>query len=244
MATSAEQTHPESLPEWDLNDLYPGPDSPELKSDLDHSATAARGFQDEYRGKLAQLSGDEFATAISRYEKLEDTLGRAMSYASLRYAANMSDPERSRFFQNVQERINAISTELLFFTLEINRIDDVTLQQRLESTALAHYQPWLRDIRAFRPHQLSDELEKLLHEKSVAGAVAWQRLFDETEATLRFPVDGKELTSAEALHLLSDADPTVRKSAAKAIGKVLGDNVRIFTQITNTLAKDLSLIHI
>ena len=238
MATSAQQTKPDGLPEWDLNDLYPGPDSPELKSDLDRSAAAARGFQDEYRGKLAQLSGDELAATIARYEKLEDTLGRVMSYASLRYAANMSDPEHGRFFQNVQERINAISTELLFFTLEINRIDDAALEVKLESAALAHYQPWLRDVRAFRPHQLSDELEKLLHEKSVAGATAWQRLFDETEAALRFPVDGKELTSAEALHLLSDTDPTVRKSAAKAIGKVLGDNVRIFAQITNTLAKD------
>jgi len=238
MATTAKQTKPDPLPEWDLNDLYSGPDSPELKSDLDRSAAAARGFQDEYRGKLARLSGDELAAAVARYEKLEDTLGRAMSYASLRYAANMSDPECSRFFQNVQERINAISTELLFFTLEINRIDDATLEQRLESAALAYYRPWLRDVRAFRPHQLSDDLEKLLHEKSVAGAAAWQRLFDETEAALRFPVDGKELTSAEALHLLSDSDGGVRKSAAKAIGKVLGDNVRIFAQITNTLAKD------
>ncbi len=238
MATTAERTNPDALPEWDLNDLYPGPDSPELQSDLDLSAAAARSFQDDYRGKLAQLSGDELAAATARYEKLEDTLGRAMSYASLRYAANMSDPERSRFFQNVQERINAISTELLFFTLEINRVDDATLEQRLTSAALARYRPWLRDVRAFRPHQLSDDLEKLLHEKSVAGAVAWQRLFDETEAALRFRVDGKELTSAEAFHLLSDADPTARKSAAKAIGKVLGDNVRIFTQITNTLAKD------
>ncbi len=238
MATTAKQMDPDPLPEWDLSDLYSGPDSPELKSDLDRSAAAARGFQDEYRGKLARLSGEELAAAIARYEKLEETLGRAVSYASLRYAANMSDPERGRFFQNVQERINAISTELLFFTLEINRIDEATLDRRLESAALAHYQPWLRDIRAFRPHQLSDDLEKLLHEKSVAGAVAWQRLFDETEAALRFPVDGKELTSAEALHLLSDADPAARKSAAKAIGKVLGANVRIFTQITNTLAKD------
>jgi oligoendopeptidase F len=238
MATTAEQANPDGLPEWDLNDLYPGPDSPELKSDLDLSAAAARRFQDDYRGKLAQLSGDELAAATARYEKLEDTLGRAMSYASLRYAADMTDPERSRFFQNIQERINAISTELLFFTLEINRIDDATLEQRFASAALARYRPWLRDVRAFLPHQLSDDLEKLLHEKSVAGAIAWQRLFDETEASLRFPVDGKELTSAEALHLLSDADPTTRKSAAKAIGKVLGDNVRIFTQITNTLAKD------
>ncbi len=226
------------LPEWDLGDLYSGPDSPALKSDLDRSATAAGAFRDHYRSKLAELSGDALAAAIAAYEKLEDTLGRAGSYASLYYAANMSDPERGRFHQNVQERLNDISTELLFFGLEINRIDDAALEEKLASPALAHYRPWLRDVRAFRPHQLSDDLEKLLHEKSVAGASAWRRLFDETEAALRFPIDGKELTSAEALHLLSEPDGAVRKTAAKAIGQVFGDNVRVFAQITNTLAKD------
>jgi oligoendopeptidase F len=238
MATSAEQKDLGKLPEWNLGDLYSGPDSPELKSDLDRSAAASDGFRDHYRGKLASLSGDDLAAAIAAYEKLQDTLGRAMSYASLYYAANMADPARGQFFQNMQERVNTISTELLFFGLEINRIDDAALDAKLTSAKLAHYRPWLRDTRAFRPHQLSDELEKLLHEKSVAGASAWQRLFDETEASLRFPLDGKELTGAEALHLLSDVDPAVRKAAAKTIGKVFGDNVRLFAHVTNTLAKD------
>jgi oligoendopeptidase F len=226
------------LPEWDLSDLYPGPDAPALKSDLDRSAAAAEGFRDHYRGKLASLPGEELAAAIAAYEKLEDTLGRAGSFASLYYAADQGDPERGRFFQNIQERLNAISTELLFFTLEINRLEDAALDDKLKTPALAHYRPWLRDLRAFRPHQLSDELETLLHEKYVAGAAAWTRLFDETVAALRFPVDGQELTSAEVLHLLSETDPAVRKSAAKAIGKVFGDNIRTFAHITNTLAKD------
>jgi oligoendopeptidase F len=226
------------LPEWDLGDLYAGPDAPALKSDLDRSAAAVEGFRDHYRGKLASLSGEELAAAIAAYEKLEDTLGRAGSYASLYYAADQGNPERGRFFQNIQERLNAISTELLFFMLEINRLEDAALEAKLTIPALAHYRPWLRDVRAFRPHQLSDELETLLHEKYVAGAAAWTRLFDETMAALRFPIDGQDLTSAEALHLLSETDPAVRKSAAKTIGKVFGDNIRIFAHITNTLAKD------
>jgi len=226
------------LPEWDLGDLYSGPDAPELKSDLDRAAANADGFRDRYAGKLASLSGDELGAAIAAYEKLGDTVGRVMSYASLYYAANMEDAARGRFFQNMQERINTVSTALLFFTLELNRIDESSLEERMHSAELAHYRPWLRDVRAFRPHQLSDELEKLLHEKSVTGAAAWQRLFDETSAALRFPIGGKKLTSAEALHLLSDTDATVRERAAKAIGKVFGDNVRVFAQITNTLAKD------
>ncbi|HEX4112681.1 MAG TPA: M3 family metallopeptidase, partial [Stellaceae bacterium] len=226
------------LPEWDLSDLYSGPDAPELKSDLDGAAASADAFRDRYSGTLATLSGDELGAAIAVFERLQDTLGRAMSYASLYYAANQEDPARGRFFQNIQERINAISTALLFFSLELNRIEDAALEEKLKSPALAHYRPWLRDVRAFRPHQLSDELEKLLHEKSVAGASAWQRLFDETSASLRFPIGNKRLTSAEALHLLSDKDGKVREKAAKAIGKVFGENIRVFTQITNTLAKD------
>ena len=237
-ASRSDDTPMKDLPEWDLADLYPSPDSPELRGDLDRSATAAAKFSDEYAGRLASLSGDELARAIADYERIQDKLGRAASYASLFYAANMSDPERGRFHQNVQERVNDIATRLLFFMLEINRIEDSALDGKLASPALAHYRPWLRDVRAFRPHQLSDEIEKLLHEKYVAGRASWQRLFDETGAALRFPLDGKELTSAEALHLLSDGDGEIRKRAAKSLGRVFGDNVRLFGLITNTLAKD------
>jgi oligoendopeptidase F len=226
------------LPQWDLSDLYPGRDSAELKRDLERSEGEAAAFRQRYEGKLAALSGAALGDAIAAYERLQDTLGRIMSYASLIYAGDMSDAENGRFFQNMQERVNGISTVLLFFTLEINRLDDAALAEKLESRELAHYAPWLRDTRAFRPHQLSDEIEKLLHEKYVAGRAAWTRLFDETGAGLRFPLDGKELTSAEALHLLSDRDPDKRKRAAKTLGDVFGRNVRLFALITNTLAKD------
>jgi oligoendopeptidase F len=161
-----------------------------------------------------------------------------MSYAELTRAGNVADPEIARFFQTMHERINAISTELLFFTLELNRIDDAELDAKAADPALARYRPWLRDVRAFRPHQLSDDLEKLLHEKSVAGRTAWVRLFDETIAELRFPFRGRELTEPEAMHLLSDREGAVRKEAALSIGEVLGRQGRLFSLITNTLAKD------
>jgi len=226
------------LPEWDLSDLFPGRDSAELRRALAESESGAGQFRARHEGKLASLSGRELAQAITAYEALQDKLGRIMSYAYLDYCTNMTDAETGRFFQNMQEKVNAISTELLFFTLELNRVDDEALAVKLKEPALAHYAPWLRDTRAFRPYQLSDELEKLLHEKSVAGRSAWTRLFDETVASLRFPVAGKELTSAEALHLLSEPDAALRKEAAKSLGKVFGENTRIFALITNTLAKD------
>ncbi len=226
------------LPEWNLRDLYPGRDSPELKRDLDATEADAAAFRSRHEGKLAGLSGSALGAAVAEYERLQETLGRVMSYAYLVYARDMSDPEVGQFFQNTQERVNAISTVLLFFTLELNRLEDAVLNAKLASPELAHYRPWLRDLRAFRRHQLGDDLEKLLHEKYVAGRAAWTRLFDETMAGLRFPVDGKELTSAEALHLLSDADPGKRQRAAQALGEVFGRNVRLFALVTNTLAKD------
>jgi oligoendopeptidase F len=226
------------LPEWDLSDLYPGRDSAELKRDLARTEADAGAFRERYEGKLQSFSGAALGAAIATYERLQETLGRVMSYAYLVYAGNMEDAEIGRFFQNMQEKVNAISTVLLFFTLELNRIEDRDLEPKLGAAELARYAPWLRDTRAFRPHQLSDELEKMLHEKYVAGRAAWTRLFDETMAALRFSIDGKELTSAEALHLLSEPDPEKRKRAAKALGEVFGRNVRLFALITNTLAKD------
>ncbi len=226
------------LPQWDLSDLYPGRESAALERAILAAADDAATFKARYEGKLATLSGRDLAQAIAAYERTQETLGRLMSYAYLDYCTAMTDAETGRFFQNMQEKVNAISTVLLFFTLELNRIEDAALDAKLTEPALAHYAPWLRDTRAFRPHQLSDELEKLLHEKYVAGRAAWTRLFDETVASLKFPVAGKELSSAEALHLLSEPDAALRREAAKSVGKVFGENTRIFALITNTLAKD------
>jgi oligoendopeptidase F len=237
-APAQRQTVLADLPEWDLSDLYPGRDSDALARDLTRLADDAEAFRERYQGRLADLSGAALAAAIETYERLQEQSGRIISYASLVHAGDLADPEIGRFFQTMQERINAVSTILLFFTLELNRIEDADLAAKETDPALAHYGPWLRDTRAFRPHQLSDEIEKLLHEKYVAGRAAWTRLFDETIADLRFPIGGKQLTEAEALDLLSDRDPAIRREAALVIGDVLGKNARTFALITNTLAKD------
>ena len=227
-----------ALPEWDLSDLYPGPDSETLARDLAELATDAEAFSQRYQGRLAELSGAGLGVAVKTYEQLQEKIGRITSYASLMHAGNLADSEIGRFYQTMQERTNAVSTTLLLFTLELNRLEDADFEAKLTEPALSRYHPWLRDTRAFRPHQLSDEIEKLLHEKYVAGRAAWVRLFDETIADLRFPIRGKELTEPEALDLLSDGDPEIRREAALSIGEVLGKNIRTFALITNTLAKD------
>jgi oligoendopeptidase F len=226
------------LPEWDLGDLYPDRDSPALAGDLTRLAADAEAFRRRYEGRLATLTGSEMGAAVAEYERLQEQGGRIGSFASLVHAGNLADPDIGRFSQTIEERLNTISTTLLFFTLALNRLDDAAIEAIAGDPALARYRPWLRDIRVFRPHQLADDLEKLLHEKQITGRAAWVRLFDETLAALRFPVRGRELTETEALDLLSDRDPEVRREAGDSIGAVLGRNIRTFALITNTLAKD------
>jgi oligoendopeptidase F len=227
-----------ALPEWNLADLYPGTDSEALSGDLDAAARDAKVFKERYAGKVAALSGSVLGAAIAEYERLDEIIGRVMSYAQLVYAGDMSSSDNGKFYQSMQERSTDIGSDLLFFGLEINRIEDADLEDKLKAPELARYQPWLRDVRVFRPHQLSDELEEMLHEKSVAGRGAWMRLFDETMAGLRFELDGKELTAAEVLDRLSHKDGKEREAAARSLSRVLGANVKLFSLITNTLAKD------
>ena len=226
------------LPVWDLSDLYPGTESDELKRDLERIGREAAEFQDHYAGRIAALDGAALGGAIAAYEAVQETLDRIMSYAQLVYAGNVSDPETGRFYQTTQERVNQISSGLVFFELELLKIDDESLEKKLEQPALATYAPWLRDVRVFRSHKLEEDMERLLHEKRVAGRAAWTRLFDESLVALRFTIDGRKLTSEEVLHLLSDPDGMVRKRAAKALGRGLRNNVPLFALITNTLAKD------
>jgi oligoendopeptidase F len=230
------------LPAWDLSDLYPSPDDPAIETDFASAEQRARAFADAYAGKLPALSGTALADAVAQYEQIEEALGRVMSYAQLLFAGDSTDPVIGRFYQTANERVTAISSHLIFFTLELNRLDEAVLEQKLADPALARYRPWLRDLRVFRPHQLSDELERLLHEKEVTGRSAWSRLFDETVAAMRIPLNGESLTVSAALNKLSDADRQVREAAGKAIGEAFGANVRLFALVTNTLAKDKEII--
>ena len=232
----------EGLPNWDLSDLYPAPDNPAVAADFAKAEKAALAFAAAHQGRLAAMSGSVLAAAITEYERIEEVLGRLMSYAQLLFAGDSTNAEIGRFYQTASERVTVISSNLLFFTLELNRLDEAALEQKLADPALAKWRPWLRDLRVFRPHQLSDEVEKLLHEKEVTGRSAWSRLFDETVAAMRVPLNGEELTVSDALNKLSDRDRSMRESAARAIGAAFGGNIRLFSLVTNTLAKDKEII--
>ncbi|HWP26488.1 MAG TPA: M3 family oligoendopeptidase [Xanthobacteraceae bacterium] len=232
-----------TLPEWNLADLYPAPDAPEVKRDLEKADAVCAEFERSYRGKLAELAagpdaGEKLAAAVRRYEGIDELLGRLISYASLLHAGNSADPAITKFYGDMQERITAASSHLLFFVLELNRIDDKLLAAAMAVPALGHYRPWLEDIRREKPYQLEDRIEQLFHEKSVTGYAAWNRLFDETMVALRFKVAGKALALEPTLNLLHSPKAATRKAAAEALAKTFKQNLRLFTHITNTLAKD------
>ena len=231
------------LPEWDLNDLYAGIDAPEIARDLQIMDAECVAFETAYKGKLAEGTaqgdgGDWLAEAVRRYEAIDDLAGRLGSYAGLVHAGDSLDPTISKFYGDISERLTAASTHLLFFPLELNRIEDAVLDGAMQTPALGHYRPWIEDLRKDKPYQLEDRVEQLFHEKSQSGYTAWNRLFDQTISTLRFEVSGKELAIEPTLNLLQDRDGKKRKVAADALAKTFKANERTFTLVTNTLAKD------
>ncbi|MEQ9259212.1 MAG: M3 family oligoendopeptidase, partial [Roseovarius sp.] len=230
------------LPEWDLTDLYTSENAPELKRDLDWLETECAGFAKDYEGKLAMLDAEGLLRCITRNEKISGTAGRIMSYAGLRYYQLTTDPGRTKFLSDCQEKINAYTTPLVFFSLELNRLEEKSLVDMFAANAeLARYKPVIDRIRAMKPYQLSDELEKFLHDLGVVGD-AWERLFDETIAGLTFEVDGEELGIEATLNLLTDTDRTKREAGARELARVFGENIRIFSRVHNTAAKEKEVI--
>ncbi|MGA8711990.1 MAG: M3 family oligoendopeptidase [Roseiarcus sp.] len=231
------------LPQWRLEDLYESMESPRFAADLERARREAKEFAAAWRGKLGGIAdsgeaGERLAESVRGYEALQDLIGRVMSYASLLYASDTSDAARAKFYGDVNERVTELAGDLLFFELELNRIADATLEAAMARPALGRYRPWLEDIRKEKPHQLPDEIEQLFLEKSVSGAAAWNRLFDETMSALRFDFEGESLTLEPLLGKLQDPDEKKREAAANALALTLGANLRLFSLVTNTLAKD------
>lgn len=230
------------MPDWDLSDLYSGPDDPAIQRDLKEAAAEATRMKATYQGRLAGLAqdGDKLIDAITDYEKLSDLVGKLASYSGLYYVLNQTDPARAKFNADVSEALTKISTDLIFFELELNQIDDGIIEAALKHDSLKRYKPWFDDLRKEKPHQLDERIETLFTEKSQTSRAAWNRLFDETMSSLRFNVKGvKEPLSLEpTLNFFSDPDEKKRKAAAEALSKVFTANLPLFARITNTLAKD------
>jgi oligoendopeptidase F len=240
---SAAKAKTGKLPEWNLADLYSGIDAPEVARDLSRMDAECVTFETDYKGKLAEQTAKEaggkwLAEAIRRYEAIDDLAGRLGSYAGLIHAGDSVDPAISKFYGDVSERLTNASVHLLFLALELNRIDDAVIEPAMQTPELAHYRPWIEDLRKEKPYQLEDRVEQLFHEKSQSGYAAWNRLFDQTISGLRFKVSGRELAIEPTLNLLQDRAGEKRKAAGQALAKTFKANERTFALITNTLAKD------
>jgi len=226
------------IPSWDLTDFYKNIKDPQIDMDLKLLGDEAEKFSKKYEGKINELNAENLLKSIQSYENTSEIMGKISSYSYLIYASDLSDPDNLAFHQNTSEKLNSLSTKLVFFTLEINKITDANLKNLLTNEKLARYQPFIRDIRSFKKFELSSELEKFNIDKNVTGRNAFIRLFDETVSNLEFTYEKKTLNSQEIFDLLSNKDETIRKTAAKAIGKTFEQNVKLFAFITNILAKD------
>ena len=227
------------LPEWDLSDLYASEEAAELQADLTWLKQSCVDFSNDYEGKLAQLNADEMLKAVERYEAIDIIAGRIMSFAGLRYYQLTSDPERAKFMSDMQDKLTEHTTKLVFYGLEFNRLEEEALSKLLaQNAALARYKPVFDRMRAMKPYQLSDEMERFLHDQSVVGAAAWNRLFDETVASLVFTIDGEDLPLEAAANKLSEQDRDTREAAAREIARVLRENTSLFARVHNTLAKE------
>ena len=232
---------PDTLPSWSLEDLYEGFSSARLKSDQDEVRAQASEMAARWKGRLHEADADILAKLIGDYERIAETLGRMTSFTDLAFAADMSDPEVGQQAQMMRELESEISAMLVFVELELAQIEDAQMDAMMSAPSMAYWAPWIRIVRAFRPHQLSDELETMLIERQPSGRAAWVRLFDETATGLKFPIDGEMVSEAEVLDMMTDADPVLREKAGLARSKVLEENSRLMTLIFNTIAKDKSV---
>jgi oligoendopeptidase F len=231
------------LPVWKLSDLYPAKDAPTFAADMEKAEALSLAFEEKWKGKLsgaaAKTGAGGLGEALKEYEALDDLLGKLGSFAGLTYFSNTTDPANGKFYGDVQTKLTELSSHLLFFALELNRIEDAVMDVCMDrDPAAGHYRPWIVDLRKDKPFQLDDKLEQLFLEKSMTSAAAFNRLFDETMAELRFEVDGEKLPLEVTLNMLQEPQPETRAKAAAALSRTFGENLRVFTLITNTLAKD------
>lgn len=229
------------LPSWDLSDLYQGIDDPQVKIDLEKAARLSADLVSEYQGKLSSQTPEGFLKALKDYEQIDIIAGRLMEYAFLQMCTRTNNQEAMAFYQNTNEAVIEAVKPSIFFTLEINQLSNEKLQEYLQDPQVAHYQPWLEMVRIFKPHELSQEMEELLADKSMTSSAAWTRLYEETSANLIYTVDGKNYNQAEIYILLQDKDPEIRAKAGREINRKAKENSSLFGLILNTLIKDKAI---
>lgn len=228
----------ENLPTWDLSDLYSSLDDTRINIDIEELKSMIYNFR-KYKGRIASLNGKELYKALIEYENIEELMSKLASYSYLKYSENLASEENLKFYQRIKEELTVFYADILFFTLELNKIPDDKLEELFaESRSLTVYKQVIDDIRVEKPHQLNERLEKLFLDKSITSSDAWVRLYDEIMDNMEFEYKGKKYNKTEILTLMNSNNDKVREETSKIFGETLGKSAKIFALITNTLAKD------
>ena len=227
-----------TLPVWDLSEIYKDIKDPKIKTDLKKIKKSSDDFLNKWKGKIKDLNSSDFLLCIDTYQEICENIHRVGTHSNLIFATNMENPEVSRYNSSVSDEFTEIFSSLIFFTLELSKVDDKTINAWMSDNKSNKWKPYLTVLRKRNPYLLDPLVEEILIEKSATGRSAWVRLFDETSASLRFPFKEKELSEAEILNLLSDSDPNNRKIAGKSLSNILDKNKRIFSIILNVISRD------
>ena len=230
-----------SLPGWDLTDLYQGIDDKQIDKDLAAYRKAAESFAKKYKGKLASLDAGQFLKMAQEAEK-RSVLGSKLGiFAYLSMVTQMKNAEVMTFYQNISEKLNEYSKPTIFLPLELNRLPQAKIDEWLSDEKAAYYAPWLNRVRLFKDYELPEEVEEVLHEKSVTSGEGWERLYEETSARLKYTVDGKEYNDAEIAKLTLEKSAETRTKAGKEIARVCTENAPLFTLNYNMVVKDKAI---
>ena len=231
----------DSLPAWDLKDFYQDIHDPEIQVDLNEYKNGMEKFAADYKGRVGSLTAEEFYQAVRKIEDLSVKASRLGEFAYLNMVTQMKNAEATGFYQNISEKLTDYSKPAIFFSLEINALPDAKIAEWLRNDKVAFYKPWLEKTRRFKDYELSEEVEEILHEKSVTSSSAWVRLYEETSSRLKYYVDGKEYNDAEISKLLLDKDPEIRAKAGKELNRVSRENAPLFSLIYNMVIKDKAI---
>jgi oligoendopeptidase F len=227
---------------WNLADLYAGgADDPGLERDVARCEEDAAAFRDRYLGRVAELDAPALVEAIEERQRIDEVLTRAAYFAHLNFSTNMADPPRGALVARLTEKEASLGAELLFFTLELAALPEEAADLLLAAPELERWHHWLRALRKFRPHLLSEPEERVVTEKSVSGVSAWSRLYEELLGALRVTLDGEEVALETAMSRLYDADREVRRTAAESVSAALEPGLRTRTYVFNTILLDKSI---
>ena len=231
----------ETLPAWDLSDLYKGIKDPEISKDMETYRKSALAFARKYKGKITSLDAKDFLTLLKAEEKMSKLSARLGGFAYLNMSTQMKNPEAMAFYQNTSEKLTAYARPLVFFFFLLNRVPEAKIKEWLKDKHVAFYKPFIERVRKYKKYELSEAVEEILLEKSVTSSEAWVRLYEETSSRLVYTVDGKNYNDAEISKLTLDKDAKLRHKAGAEINRVAKENAPLFTLVYNMVMKDKAI---